>query len=180
MLKLIIKNFSKLLFILRNIFTIIFLRQSFDRLGEFIIENVYPLRTIRRGENSSVSSSARFFNPGNITIGSRTNINRNCILWAGETSKITIGDDCLTGPGVTILASKYNVKGRGIIRTYPQKEQDIVIENDVWLGANVVILPGVHIGEGAIIAAGAVVSKDVEPYSVVAGIPAKKIKVREQ
>lgn len=56
--------------------------------------------------------------------------------------------------------------------------EPIVIGNDVWIGANVIILPGVNIGDGAILAAGAVITKDVEPYSVVGGIPAKKIKYR--
>ena len=55
---------------------------------------------------------------------------------------------------------------------------DVVIEEDVWIGSNVVILSGVRIGRGAVIAAGAVVTRNVEPYSVVGGIPAKKIKMR--
>lgn len=54
----------------------------------------------------------------------------------------------------------------------------IIIGNDVWIGANVCILPGVHIGDGAILAAGAVVTKDVEPYAIVGGVPAKVIKYR--
>ena len=57
-------------------------------------------------------------------------------------------------------------------------DQDVMIEEDVWIGSNVVILSGVRIGRGAVIAAGAVVTKNVEPYSVVGGIPAKKIKMR--
>ena len=56
--------------------------------------------------------------------------------------------------------------------------QEVIIGNDVWIGANVVILPGVKIGDGAILAAGAVVNRDVEPYSVVGGVPAKIIKYR--
>lgn len=59
-----------------------------------------------------------------------------------------------------------------------RKNEPVTIGNDVWIGANVVILPGVHIGDGAIIAAGAVVTKDVEAYAVVGGVPAKVIKYR--
>lgn len=59
-----------------------------------------------------------------------------------------------------------------------RKNEPIIIGNDVWIGANVVILPGVHIGDGAILAAGAVVTKDVEPYSIAGGVPAKEIKKR--
>jgi len=161
-----------------HIFSLTFLRQSLDALSEFIFENVAERRKMKVGINSSVSSSSRFFYGENIFIGSRTNINRQCMLWAGKNAKITIGDDCLTGPRVTIIVSQYDVKGRDSVRSYPQKEEDIVIGDDVWMGANCIILSGVHIGNGAIIAAGAVVVKDVEPYSVVAGVPAKKIKER--
>ena len=54
----------------------------------------------------------------------------------------------------------------------------MVIGNDVWIGSNVIILPGVKVGDGAILSAGAVVSKNVEPYSIVGGVPAKHIKYR--
>ena len=59
-----------------------------------------------------------------------------------------------------------------------RNNQEVVIGNDVWIGANVIILPNVHIGDGAVIAAGAVVTKDVDPYAVVGGVPAKIIKYR--
>lgn len=178
MIRLILKNFRTIRLIAVNVFTTTFFRQSFDRFGEFVLENVYSLRKIQRGSGSSVSSSARFSNAHNIVIGSNTNINRNCILWSGKDAKIMIGNNCLTGPGVTIVVRQYNVEGRELIRSYPQKEADIIIEDDVWLGANCVILSGVRIGRGAIIAAGAVVVKDVESYSVVAGVPAKLLKYR--
>lgn len=59
-----------------------------------------------------------------------------------------------------------------------RNNQSIIVGNDVWIGANVVLLPGVYIGNGAIIAAGAVVTHDIEPYSIVGGVPAKKIRYR--
>ena len=171
----ILKRTTIVIYIIYNIFTYAFARQFIDYIFEFISENVYALRKMDIGNKCPISSSARFFNPENIRIGSRTNINRNCVIWAGKNSRVIIGKDCLTGPGVTIIASQYDVKGREIIRLYPQIEQDIVIEDDVWLGANSIVISGVRIGEGAIIAAGAVVTKDVEPYSIVAGVPAKII-----
>ncbi len=60
----------------------------------------------------------------------------------------------------------------------PENDQDVVIENDVWIGANATILKGVTIGTGSVICAGAVVTKDVPPYSIVGGVPAKLIKKR--
>jgi acetyltransferase-like isoleucine patch superfamily enzyme len=149
-----------------------------DSLTEFVIENVAERRKMKIGQNSSVSSSARFFYGENIQIGSRTNINRRCMIWAGKTAKIIIGDDCLTGPGVNIIASKYQVKSTEIIRSFPQFEKEIIIGDDVWLGANSIILPGVKIGRGVIVGAGAVVTKDVAEFDIVAGVPAIKINSR--
>ncbi len=62
--------------------------------------------------------------------------------------------------------------------TYAEGKYKTVIGNDVWIGANVLIMSGVHIGDGAIIAAGAVVTRDVEPYEIVGGVPAKRIRMR--
>lgn len=172
------KKIKLILRVLGNMLTGIFWRQAFDFLAELTLENAYALRVMNRGKSTPISASARFNHPENITIGDRSNINRNCMIWAGDNAKVIIGKDCLTGPGVTIIASKYDVKGRNIIRSYPPFEKDIIIGNDVWLGANVVVLPGVKIGDGAIVGSGSVVTKDIEPYTVVAGIPAKEIKKR--
>ncbi len=172
------KKISLIFKVLRNVFTLTFLRQAFDLLTEFSLENVYPARVMKLGKQVSISSSARFYHPENIYIGERTNINRYCMILSASTAKVVIGKDCLTGPGVKIIASKYAVKGREIIRSYPPLEQDVIIGNDVWLGANVVVLPGVTIGDGAIIGAGSVVSKDIEAFTIAVGVPAKKIKTR--
>lgn len=107
----------------------------------------------------------------NISIGARTFINMGCSFqdWGG----IEIGDDCLIGHNCTICTVNHcqNPEERGSMTCHPVK-----ICNKVWIGANVTILPGVCIGEGAIVAAGAVVSKDVEPYTIVGGVPARIIK----
>jgi len=164
--------------VLAAIFTITFLKQFFDFLSELALENALAIKKMDLGKSVPISSTARFGNPQNISIGSRSNINRYCVLLAGENSKIIIGKDCLTGPGVAIVASKYDVKGKNIIRSYPNDEKDVIIGNDVWLGANVVVLPGVTIGDGAVIGAGSVVSKDIGSYEIAVGTPAKKIKSR--
>jgi len=164
--------------VLRNMLTISFFKQAFDFLAELTLENAYALRVMDRGKSTPISASARFNHPNNIKIGDRSNINRNCMIWAGDNAKVIIGKDCLTGPGVTIIASRYNVQGHDIIRSYPPYEKDVIIEDDVWLGANVVVLPGVKIGKGAIVGAGSVVTKDIEPYTVNAGVPAVKLKNR--
>jgi len=164
--------------VLRNMFTLSFIKQFFDFFAELTLENAYALRVMDKENPNPISSTARFNHPENIKLGARTNINRYCMIWAGDNAKVVMGQDCLTGPGVTIIASRYNVKGHDTIRSYPPYEKDVIIEDDVWLGANVVVLPGVKIGKGAIVGAGSVVSKNIEPYSVNVGVPAKKIKDR--
>ena len=77
----------------------------------------------------------------------------------------------MIAPGVTILTVNHDLKDHYVLIPIP-----VTIKKNAWIGANVTICPGVEIGEGAVIGAGAVVTKDVEPYTVVAGVPAKFIK----
>lgn len=101
---------------------------------------------------------------------------------------LRIGNYCSIAPEVTFLTGGEHACGT--ISTYPYKSRllgeyvdtqtkgDITVEDDVWLGYGATILSGVHIGQGAIVAAGAVVTKDVPPYAVVGGVPAKVMKYR--
>lgn len=89
------------------------------------------------------------------------------------------------GPNITIITGDHrtDVVGKHIIdvndnEKLPEHDIDVIIQDGVWISSNVTILKGVTVGEGAVIAAGAVVTKDVEPYTIYAGIPAKKIKNR--
>lgn len=176
----VMNKIKRLLTVLRNMFTLAFVKQAFDALSELALENARAIRKMNIGKQVPISSTARITNPQNISIGDRSNINRYCVLLAGKDSRIIIGNDCLTGPGVIIVASKYHVQGRDIIRSYPDFEKDVIIEDDVWLGANVVVLPGVKLAKGCIIGAGSVVTRDTEPYSIYTGVPAQKIKERNQ
>ena len=100
-------------------------------------------------------------------------------------AKIKIGDNIMFGPGVTCITGGHrtDMVGRYMVSVTneekrPEDDRDIIFEGDNWVGANVTILRGVTIGEGSVIAAGAVVTKDVPPYSIVGGVPAKVIKMR--
>jgi acetyltransferase-like isoleucine patch superfamily enzyme len=98
-------------------------------------------------------------------------------------SYIKIGNKVMFGPGVKLLGGDHNVKQIGkymfdVEEKTVDTDAPIIIEDDVWVGANVIILKGVTVKEGAIIAAGSIVNRDVEAYTVVAGIPAKKLKDR--
>lgn len=95
---------------------------------------------------------------------------------------VIIGDNCMMGADVTIYTTNHTTARTDI----PMCQQGfdsckpVVIGNDVWIGGHVIVLPGVHVGDGAILAAGAVVTKDVPPYTIVAGNPAAVKKYRKQ
>jgi acetyltransferase-like isoleucine patch superfamily enzyme len=111
----------------------------------------------------------------NLTIGKRVFINSGCKFQ--DQGGITIGDDVLIGHNVVIatLNHSFDPEHRGDLEPRP-----VEIGHKVWIGANATILPGVTIGDGAIVAAGAVVTKDVTPLTVVGGVPAKLIKSVEK
>jgi acetyltransferase-like isoleucine patch superfamily enzyme len=93
---------------------------------------------------------------------------------------VTIGDRVLIGYGTQILSSNHTVPSLpGRIFDAGHSRAQVVVGSDVWIGANCVILPGVTIGEGAVVAAGSVVTKNVPAFTYVAGVPAKPIKTRD-
>lgn len=112
-----------------------------------------------------------------ILIGKGTTINKNCSIL----DKVQIGDYCSIAPNVVIVGGNHNFKDSSeIIKNQGMNYRGIIIGNDVWIGCNCSILDGVKIGNGAIIAAGSVVTKDVMPYEIVGGVPAKHIKHRKK
>lgn len=133
---------------------------------------------IRRGKGSRIYSNVFVKHPEHIKLGKNVFINYGSILWATESSSILIGNDVIFGPRVSVIASNHGTRKDNLIRLNDWLNEDIVIGNDVWIGANAVILPGVHVGDGAVIAANAVVNKHVDSYVIVGGVPAKKIKER--
>ena len=116
---------------------------------------------------------------GAIAVGNRVNLNSNVSLNAAVRGRITLGDDVIIGPNTVLRASDHVIGDRERpIRTQGHTGGAIVVENDVWIGANVTLAGGVRVGEGAVVAAGAVVVADVEPYTVVGGVPARFLKKR--
>ncbi len=117
-----------------------------------------------------------------ISVGNDVFIGPGAIFRASESS-ITIGNKVMFGPRVTIMGGDHNFSHIGrymfdVKDKAPGDDLPVVIEDDVWVGAGAIILKGVTIGRGAVVAAGAVVNKDVAPYSIVGGVPAKKISQR--
>ena len=111
--------------------------------------------------------------PRGLSIGSRTNVNPDCIIDT-RGGKVVIGDDCDISPQVNIWTLQHDISDPN----FKSVGGDVVIDNFVHIGNRAIVLPGVTLGEGCVVAAGAVVTKSVAAYTVVAGIPAKQIGVR--
>lgn len=113
-----------------------------------------------------------------LVLGDYVDISSGVII--GTDGGVEIGDRTLIGFRAMIISGNHEIPNNRLPIFYGKNMREkIIIKNDVWIGGYSVILPGVVIGEGSIIAAGAVVTKDVPPFSIVAGIPAKIIKYRE-
>lgn len=114
---------------------------------------------------------------GGVRLGDRVEINNFSIV--NGTGGVDIGEDTVIGPGVRIISYQHRFARGATINSQPTNARPIHIGRDVWLGANSIILAGVTIGDGAVVAAGAVVREDVPAYAVVAGVPATVRKIRE-
>lgn len=109
-----------------------------------------------------------------IRIGSHVGFAQNAFI--SVRGPVEIGDDCIFGPNVSLFSENHNFHDREVpIRLQGATRKGIKIGKDCWFGANSVVLDGVTVGDGCVIAAGAVVTKDVEPFSIVGGVPAKVI-----
>lgn len=112
-----------------------------------------------------------------LVIRSGTYINRFAMLDAHE--KIEIGANCMIGPHCYITDGDHGQAAGRLVNEQAMNTRPVMIEDNVWLGAGVIVLKGVRIGRSAVVAAGAVVTKDVAPGEVVAGVPARPIHTRE-
>lgn len=128
------------------------------------------------GHSIRIKSGADF--PPFIKVGNHSELGTRCVIQSG----VQIGDDVIMGPDIKIYTKNHNYAALDKpIRA--QGESDImpvIIGNDVWIGANVIILPGRKIGNHAVLAAGSVITKDIPDYAVVGGNPAKIIKMRHE
>lgn len=115
--------------------------------------------------------------PKNLEIKNNVDLAKDVLITTS--GGVIIGDRTLIGYSSKILSSNHNIPSASekIIEA-GHTHKEVVIENDVWIGSNCVVLPGVTIKEGSVIAAGAVVTKDTEAFGIYAGVPAKKLKDR--
>ena len=134
---------------------------------------LYKKLFARSGKDVIVCGNAFIENPGLIYCGNKVVINQFCVFQAANGGKIEIGDNVTFSYGCKILTGGLQLPVDAN-RTHEYKS--ILIGSNVWIGANAIILPGVSIANNVIVAAGRVVSKDVESNTVVGGVPAKYIK----
>lgn len=166
--------------VVRYTFTFTFIREVMSKFGYYIHDHVAPVAQLHAKGNPRIHPTACLRCGYNIHLGLNSRINAHCCLWASENSRIVLGDNVLMGPGVKIFSSNYTTMDTEVpMILQPFVERDIIVGNDVWLGANSIIVAGVAIGDGSIIAAGSVVTKDIPEYTIAGGIPAKPIKRRK-
>jgi maltose O-acetyltransferase len=129
----------------------------------------------RQGRNCTVWDHVHLEEAKYITLGDNVSVNRYSLLHGG--GGITIGSNVLIGPGVTIYSQNHGFGKRGqLIESEGYIRKPVVIGNDVWLAANVIVLPGVTIGDHVVVAAGSVVTRDIPTEMVAAGNPARPIR----
>ena len=145
----------------------------------------FPSRTLRKaflflylgrvGKGSGIQSGCRFLNGKKIHLGDRNVINFGCLL-DGRKFTIRTGNDVSIGPEASILSLGHDPQSRN----FADRGGDVTIGDRVWIGYRAIVLPGITIGEGAVIGAGALVTRDVAPFTIVAGNPARKIGERRE
>jgi len=135
----------------------------------------------KRGANFRIGMMPRIQHPQAVEIGKNVGINDRIWIAANSNNgQISIADEVIIGPSCVIHSGNHKFQNPDIpVQNQGYEFAPIVIERDVWIAANCTVLSGVTIGEGAVLAAGSVVTKDVPAYSIVGGVPAKVISTRK-
>ena len=157
------------------------LKRAICRKLYYAFANKLPASTGRRGERYRrirFFFASRFVKScdSDLTIGDFSGVGIDCNVGGS----VTIGDHVMMGPECVLLSHNHRFDRLDIPMCQQgfSEEQPIHIGNDVWIGTRAIILPGVTVGDHSVVGAGAVVTKDVPPYAVVGGVPAKILKMR--
>lgn len=158
---------------------------DWETLGRQRVEslaNELPRKLVRwLGTNHPDNRTRKlFFRMTGVTIGKGTNITGGFVVNDGYSGLCSIGDRVSIATNVTIVAdsnpNNSRLQDHPYVKSHLIKTAAVIIEDDVWLGTNAIVLPGVRLGRGSIVGAGAVVVRDVPPLTVVAGVPARIVR----
>ncbi|MCL1825582.1 MAG: acyltransferase [Betaproteobacteria bacterium] len=147
---------------------------SFHFIRNFIYKYVFRMKMMK---GAIIYGGVEIRRPDKLTVGKGSVVGHDCILDARN--MIEIGENVNIGNGVWLWSTQHNHRSQKFDNKF-SKVMKIVVHDRVWLGPRVTVLPGCIIGEGAVIGAGSVVTKDIEPFTINAGIPAKKVGERSR
>lgn len=150
--------------------------ENLSILGKIYVRN----KNVRLGKNVTLYPGVMFQGEGDIYIGDNTFLGNNTIVYSEKGYRVSIGKDCMVAAMCHIINTDHDISNvQKNMNKQGTVSDDIIIENNVWLASTVTVLKGVHIKEGSVIAAKAVVNRDTERNGVYIGIPAKLLKIRE-
>lgn len=156
-------------------------RRRFKKCGSFTMGSNCWLdgaENISFGDKVNIlhNSSCYAHNNGSLVVGDRVSINMNVFIGASDGGAIVIGNDVLIGPNVVFRTSNHHCQAKDVpINRQGHRVGVIIVEDDVWIGANAVLLDRAVVRRGSVIAAGSVVNQEIPPYSLAGGVPAKVI-----
>ncbi|MGC1481765.1 MAG: DapH/DapD/GlmU-related protein [Chthoniobacterales bacterium] len=133
---------------------------------------------IKQGSHCHVRKPLYIKNPQNIVLGDEVMINASVTILAY--ASVTIGSFTMVAPNVSIITSGHDIIKSGRAFKKSKNAEPITVGANCWLGAGVILLPGVEIGEGTVVGAGSVVTKSLPSWSIAVGTPARVIRAREQ
>jgi len=156
---------------------ILFCQRGYKRMLMVLLRPLFA----SYGRNIIFDPTNSLFTYKNIALGDDVYIGPGAYF--SSIKKIHIGNKVLIAPGVSMIGGDHNITQMGrfmydVHEKLPGNDLEIVLEDDVWIGANATILKGVTIGRGAVVAAGSLVNKDVPPYAIAGGVPAKVLRWR--
>ncbi len=163
-------------------------KAKLKKCGEGV--KIYPLaklafpHVIELGNYCKIRDFVFIFAGKGVVIGEYSDMQPHSVIWGGGIT--IVGNRVSVGPGTVLLSAVYShAKGLKMVDGLPDGSANalygkLVIEDDVYIGANCSLMPNIIIGEGAIVGAGSFVNKNVEPWTIVAGSPAKKIAIRQK
>lgn len=153
-------------------------KRRYQHLNDRWITQGYCKRFAQCGDGLHLYAPCEITSPETMSVGENVHINRNAFIRAE--GGLTIGNHVHIARHLIIYTINHNYKGDALPYDHTVIKKPVVIEDNVWIGIRVTIVPGVHIGEGVIVGAGSVVTRDVPPLAIVGGAPAQIIGYRDR